>query len=689
MAFECDPCAKLSIGRLVELARLADQQLDNLEYSSPKRGYYQHHRCLKDLELSAEKGCNFCQLMLESIKNFTQSSGIYATSPVLWNGPSYCADDSLYALAKSSLESDIKLCIWASHVFDWDPLDLVRVFDLIIVQKIADKPIYLGNYRIGRFDLEPNLSAEGKCAIAKEWLESCQKQHSTCPQRLLPVLPTRVIDVAPTKELHGAVLVNAQGRKGEYVALSHCWGGPITPVLDATTLGHFQINIPYDALPSNFQDAITITRGLGIRYLWIDSLCILQDSKGDWERESKMMGLIYRNSTVTIYGSASRKSTDGILRNKPFYQGPRPLYMRIASGQESFNSGPLASRGWTLQESALPPRQILYGNRGLFWKCPQGFQCAEGLPSGGPRNPTGKYSAVTSALLQGLQVDIDSRIDTKTTRDDYYRLVMIYSRRSLTMRDDKLPAFSGLAQSLHPTFGGEYIAGLWTADLNHGLTWRSLHSTCQHISTYRAPSWSWAVTDEEVLYPSRPCRISPLDLRLMEFDIRTRDPSNPYGEVTYGELIVSGRIIRLVRSFQTIDMLPNDDCRGSVMYDDVEIEGQSIDGNRQSLFRVLSSDNSEDDYLISISSPEYNIKSWKVDSNLTSSKDYLLLLINFGGLEDDNKGDTLFTAADFLALGLLKSTDGVPTYERVGFAYLDNKNTDWIRRWKTETLRLI
>lgn len=80
----------------------------------------------------------------------------------------------------------------------------------------------------------------------------------------------------------------------QYIAPSHCWGGSISPILTTGTLKQFQEFLPFDDLPANFRDAIIITRKLGIRYLWIDSLCILQnpnpgsedhDSKRDWQKE--------------------------------------------------------------------------------------------------------------------------------------------------------------------------------------------------------------------------------------------------------------------------------------------------------------------------------------------------------------------------------------------------------------------
>ena len=160
-------------------------------------------------------------------------------------------------------------------------------------------------------------------------------------------------------------------------------------MLTAATLRSFQIGLTFGELPQNFQDAIRITRELGIRYLWIDSLCIIQDSKSDWEQESKKMGSVYKNSCVALYALVASDSRVGILnhdRSPP--PNPPPAILRISddpaqsgvvtlitehsnkyeslSGlldNSSFpeSTGVLATRGWTLQEMALSPRQLYSG----------------------------------------------------------------------------------------------------------------------------------------------------------------------------------------------------------------------------------------------------------------------------------------------------------------------------------------
>jgi hypothetical protein len=166
-----------------------------------------------------------------------------------------------------------------------------------------------------------------------------------------------------------------------YVALSHCWGGIISPLLTTENIDAFQKSIPFSTLPANFRDAVVITRKLGLRYVWIDSLCIIQNSKLDWEIESKKMGSIYRESYVTISAAVARSSTVGILNavQKPvLINAPASVKIRLSDDsddtvnleirdgtEESLRDismkSPLNTRGWTLQETILSPRILHYG----------------------------------------------------------------------------------------------------------------------------------------------------------------------------------------------------------------------------------------------------------------------------------------------------------------------------------------
>jgi Heterokaryon incompatibility protein (HET) len=117
-------------------------------------------------------------------------------------------------------------------------------------------------------------------------------------------LPTRVIDVGPSDASIEPRLIISKGRDGAYIALSHRWGAPdlSKPQLTTTAanLPAMIEKIPLESMPLNYKDAVITTRKLSFRYLWIDSLCIIQDSMQDWEAESAKMGEVYQNAQLTI-----------------------------------------------------------------------------------------------------------------------------------------------------------------------------------------------------------------------------------------------------------------------------------------------------------------------------------------------------------------------------------------------------
>jgi hypothetical protein len=133
--------------------------------------------------------------------------------------------------------------------------------------------------------LSKDSSSDGCFAIASQWLQNCLDAHDECPKQLSP-LPSRVIDVGNNER--DPFLHISQGECGPWLALSHCWGLEQSFTTTSSTLDFFTKGILMSDLPQTFKDAIWITRRLGYQYIWIDSLCIIQDSAEDWEAESKM-----------------------------------------------------------------------------------------------------------------------------------------------------------------------------------------------------------------------------------------------------------------------------------------------------------------------------------------------------------------------------------------------------------------
>lgn len=196
-------------------------------------------------------------------------------------------------------------------------------------------------------------------------------------------MPTRLIEVGETVRL----IESASIEPSRYVALSHCWG----PLKDNQKFCTFKSNIEQlkiyiddESLPRTFRDSVKITRGLGIRYIWIDSLCIIQDDKNDWERESGRMERVFSDAYCTIGASSASSSLDGFNTKRTHREcvqlqtrsvGTLYVCPAIDDFREHVELGELNRRGWVLQERALSRRSIYFTTTQLYWECGKGVQC--------------------------------------------------------------------------------------------------------------------------------------------------------------------------------------------------------------------------------------------------------------------------------------------------------------------------
>jgi hypothetical protein len=215
--------------------------------------------------------------------------------------------------------------------------------------------------------------------VAKRWLVECEIKHSKCDNDI-PILPTRVVCVA--EDGHEPYLANGGGKHARYATLSHCWGASTSAMTTSKTLREHQNAIPLDGLPKTFRDAVVICRHLGILYLWIDRLCIVQDSKSDWERESGAMGSIFQDSTLTLAATVSRDSSQGLFIPPRHDVFPLPPSFGDYKGQAYLiDSTPkknsllqvensiLQTRGWVMQEMHLARRLLYFVHGEMAWSC--------------------------------------------------------------------------------------------------------------------------------------------------------------------------------------------------------------------------------------------------------------------------------------------------------------------------------
>ena len=451
------------------------------------------------------------------------------------------------------------------------------------------------------------------------WVDTCLTKHPLCQSdggnvwetltgsnkkrdRLAATLPSRVIDVGDNET--SPSLFISQGASGQWVALSHCWGQHQPLKLESKSLAAFTNGIPLDTIPLMFQDAVFITRRLGFRYLWIDCLCILQDSRDDWLTESLRMGDIYKNAVITIAAEAAEDGSVGILSSTArgrIREGDRHpqdvIRVSCRSAAHSIEGnlivtaksaikavpdakGPLSTRKWVLQEEILSTRLLRFAEGQVWWQCRE-LQCNERFPLGyKTRNLNNavhiresiEWSSIRSFILTSRRGKSQKRgndshrlINTQHIRWFWYDTVNEYCRRRMSFDVDCLPAISGIAKEYQRQLlcdHKSYKAGIWLEDLPQGLLWYTSRPGAMTAAPYVAPSWSWASMRSGAYYnrhlledlipeegyfhflgpPSKPAGIAAI----MDIDLKMRQ-EDPFGQVQSGSIRLKGPCDELCR----------------------------------------------------------------------------------------------------------------------------------------------
>ena len=385
----------------------------------------------------------------------------------------------------------------------------------------------------------PVTDASGSVAVhqARTWLEECRKTHKKCGEKTVPYLPARVIDIGiiednSTLRLH----VVGKADRGEYATLSYCWGQAQSITTTTRTIPLWTQRLPIAGLSQTIKDAITTTRFLGLRYLWVDALCIIQDSLEDKSAQITAMGGIYKNATVTIAaGTADFLQPRQLLKScqLPFYvsdevQGSVTLTTDLM--ENTMYRSRLDSRGWTFQESLLSSRILTYDDRGVFWSC-----CTMSAPH--TFLSPGAADIKLPARVPSIQRF--QRMNVKKEQIELWQfMVREYSGWNLTFYKDRLPAIAGIAAHLKTVWNDTYLAGMWRRTLIHQLGWYLKNPGKNLAFPYRAPSWSWVSSEGEVRFED----IWTPNVLLIGVKVDPRFKAAPMGQVKSGRLTLLAAI---------------------------------------------------------------------------------------------------------------------------------------------------
>jgi hypothetical protein len=347
---------------------------------------------------------------------------------------------------------------------------------------------------------------------AMSWIEECQSQHKCSRVLTSSWKPTRLIFVGnPDENIQSHLCLSATiPEQKPYMTLSHSWGSANIFRLLSTNVEDVMKELPVSQLSRVFQDAINLTRQLGIEYIWIDSLCIIQDSSEDWATESQLMDRVYQHSWCSIAATGFRDGLKSFyVERDPKIIQPRKLRVKLKSDKPTktgskhvrgvyyfveniweayITNAPLNQRAWVLQERLLSPRILHMGCNQVYWECAQ-LEACETFPNGLPKSLECGYKSGAWALNSEGQFprdDLDEvcpRDLEKELYDLWYKTVVpFYNVANLTRYEDKLVAISGVAKKMQGLIEDKYVAGLWEKDLLHQLLWIMHKATLESLN---------------------------------------------------------------------------------------------------------------------------------------------------------------------------------------------------------------
>jgi hypothetical protein len=352
-------------------------------------------------------------------------------------------------------------------------------------------------------------------------LKLCDENHALCISTI-PTgtwYPTRLIDVQPSgndtsNKFVRIIITSENAPSGQYASLSHCWGKVQLITLKEENLERFtKEGIEISHLPNTFRHAVSVAESLRIRYIWIDSLCIIQDSVADWKEESRTMLQVYRHAYCNLAATHSRDSRGGLFSDRnpallsadvQLSYGPLKATYRLTNINAGYwrmevDEAPLNTRAWVVQERLISRRIVHFDSEQVIWDCSQSMAC-EALPGGSTkwanRYATGEFeSPKQSSQLMAIPEREDQALGKWAV------IITAYSNCSLTYQKDKIVAISGVARLLSESWKDQYCAGLWRKHIEFQLCWftsQPINTVTRPPAELRAPSWSWLAFDGPV-----------------------------------------------------------------------------------------------------------------------------------------------------------------------------------------------
>ncbi|KKP06993.1 serine/threonine protein kinase [Trichoderma harzianum] len=360
-------------------------------------------------------------------------------------------DDSASDASDCSLCRLLSLSRAKANLNIGEPMNLFRDDASHVLRSSPSGPPLISIYSDPASEFDPTYALCGQPYIPEspntqfrllnQWIHLCDETHDYVRNNSI-----RLVETSDNTNDH-------------YVALSHCWGKLKKEdrfCTYARNIDALKMNIPYKALPKTFQDAVTVTRALGVPYLWIDSLCIIQEDEKDWELEATRMEEVFSFAYCTIAASRGTSSLSGFLGKRK----PRAYAKIQTSGGPLYLAEAIDDFHEDVEKSELSKR------------------------------------------VSSLKYYKDERI--RVIQDINHK----YSKLSLTMATDRPKAILGLQNRLAHAFGSNACYGIYERYLERTLLWEAEEpgdlSRISYNDAKSIPSWSWMAYTGTIRYMEIP-----------------------------------------------------------------------------------------------------------------------------------------------------------------------------------------
>lgn len=365
----------------------------------------------------------------------------------------------------------------------------------------------------------------------KQWLYLCETEHTLCNSWRGRSLPHRVLEIQSLQPLCVRLVENCS-RSERYACLSYRWG-PQTKLTSLNTgnLDEYKAGIPEYKLYPLVKDAITAAHRLDLRYIWIDSYCIIQDDQRDWEIQAADMASIYEHAFLTLSATSSEDgrrmfstATPEAIGKQVTTVGGEPVFIREVLYQPS---GVMLGRAWVFQERLLSTRVVHFTESEIFWECREKGWCE-----------CGSCAFLENSSWLGGQIKFPKLLE----KLQWEHIVKEYERMELTFEKDRLPALAGVARRYGEWNGKTYVAGLWKEDFPRALMWSKDPYSENRPLRQAAPTWSWASLPRGSMWHDPEPEVFATSVRLLGYN-RGSPGADIYTSTESADITIEGPVL--------------------------------------------------------------------------------------------------------------------------------------------------